>query len=261
MRCLNPGCDHCTKLSPERASVLLTRLRNRGGFFTHKKSTHEGHFKTYLEMTEDSDNFEKPREQCDGSEIEYCEICPCYVFHSSAEKKRHSRLIHGKTYVETNFICRWTGCGLVFKSENERLKHKNKENHIKHHKKDKDLTEKEREKREKQRKHAKEKSDKIDQFVRKELTEKKKRKNKLEHKESEKKEKKKKAKNHDIPIDAVIQIWFDDKSQYYVGRVERHCSKENKYILKYNNNQREKVVIKPEDETSDEENDERWNFV
>ena len=140
-----PGeeCEYCTS-NPSPDCPAFNDEKNKAGFMLDPvlSDTHEGHYKTYLELkTVSSSDMQRQIE----TEFGTCSSCPNWVFSSVTERSRHKRLLHPKMTLETlilsskptplqTHICKYKikgkQCGATFKSYHMLYKHKKQNKHM-----------------------------------------------------------------------------------------------------------------------------------
>ena len=97
MKCYDPRCAFCVQ-HPVKAVQVWNFLRERDfKWFNPVPSTsHQGHYKTFLEMLEMETTALQTGDAnlpCSIS-LDRCPFCPSYLFMSEAEKKRHLDILH-----------------------------------------------------------------------------------------------------------------------------------------------------------------------
>jgi len=89
IRCENNLCTHCTKLPTRDDNEFLKAIREFGGSVPTPKFSHNGHYKTFLELL----RLSKLGIVENSKELETCPYGCSYTFFSKTDKKRHYTLM------------------------------------------------------------------------------------------------------------------------------------------------------------------------
>lgn len=119
--------------------VVLRQFGNR--LPTPRASVHhDGHFSTYLELQTRA-VFEKEilasDEGLPSGSHGRCTVCPMFCFTSASDKEKHMRVLHGlqtphqkPPTAAAQPVCKFDGCGLIFSTKYQLLKHKKEAGHV-----------------------------------------------------------------------------------------------------------------------------------